>query len=352
MINGSIIGCGSLAKRSYIPIFKALKGVELVAVCDRKEDLAAETARHFNIPKFYTNLGDMIKDDGLDFVTICTPPVTHSQLAIEAMNAGLHVLVEKPMALNTKEADEIVFTSRQKKAILCVAHNFLFTPVVQKAKFLVQTGAVGEILGVDVIIFSRREGFIRNRNHWCHSQPGGILSEYSPHAVYLESAFLGKIKSVKAIATQHNQLPWIKADELKVILDAEKGLGSYTISCNSPRTSFTMDIFGTQRSLHVDNFAMTLIQHKSRLNNIRDLITEDLRSTIQLALEDGRCFLRTLRGERWYRSGHRVLVQRFIESIRNDIEPPVSAEDGRETITVMEEIFSQIGLRKEVEHDS
>lgn len=352
MLKGGIVGCGSLVKRCYMPIFKVLRGVELAAVCDKKGDFAAETAKTFNIPKFYTNLEDMIENECLDFVAICTPPTTHSQLAIQAMDAGLHVLVEKPMALDTKEADEMVSASRRNKVKLCVAHNFLFTPVVQKSKFLVQTGAIGKILGMDVLMLARGDGLTRRKEHWCHNQPGGMFSEYSPHAIYLASAFLGKIKSVKAIATKHCEFPWVKADELRVILNAEKGLGSYRISCNSPSTSFTMDIFGTKRSLHVDNFAMTLIQHKSRLNKIRDFITRDLESTIQSAFEDGKCFLRTLRGERWYRSGHRALMQRFIESIRNETDPPVSAEDGRETIMVLEEILSQIELPEEVGSDS
>ncbi len=352
MLKGGIVGCGSLVKRCYMPVFKVLRGVELAAVCDKKADLAQETAKKFNIPRFYTDFEDMIENERLDFVAICTPPTTHSQLAIRAMDAGLHVLVEKPMALNAKEAGEMVSASCQNRIKLCVVHNFLFTPAAQKVKFLIQTRAIGEILGMDILMLARGDGLTRNREHWCHSQPGGMFSEYSPHAIYLESAFLGKIKSVKAIATKHSQFPWIKSDELKVLLDAEKGLGSYRISCNSPRTSFTMDIFGTKRSLHVDNFAMTLIQHKSRLNKIRDLIIENLNSSIQLAYEDGKCLLRTLKGERWYRSGHRALMQRFIESIRNDTDPPVSAEDGRETIMVLEEILSQIELPKEVGRDS
>ena len=141
--------------------------------------------------------------------------------------------------------------------------------------------------------------------------------------------------------------PWVIADELKVLLEAENGLGAFTVSCNSPRTSFTMDIFGTERSLHLNNFTMSMIQHKSRGNRmIRDLAIDDLKSGLQLAIGAAASSLRTVFGRSSYESGHRVITQGFLNSIRDNTEPPVTGEAGREAIRILEQMWKQMGQPK------
>lgn len=345
-LKGAIVGCGSVVRTSHIPVFGALKEVEIVAVCDKKENVALQTARCWSIRRTYVDFSRMLAEENLDFVDICSPPRTHFPLSIQAMEAGLHVLMEKPMALSVSEANKMISISKKNKVKLCVIHNFLFSPAVQKAKCLVDAGVVGDVVTVEVMILATRNGIISRKDHWCHSIPGGIFGEYAPHAVYLVSEFLGKIDSVQAIAVKYSNCPWMRADELKVFLKAENGLGAFTISCNSPRTSFTMDIYGTKRSLHLDNLTMTMIQHRSGTSRIRDLVIDDLRTSLGLAIGAASTSLKAIFGQRWYRTGHRVIIQQFIENLRNDIEPPVIAEDGRKTVKMLEEIWKQIGGKR------
>ncbi|OYT53638.1 MAG: hypothetical protein B6U77_03595 [Candidatus Hecatellales archaeon ex4484_218] len=187
-----VVGCGEIAKNVHIPIFKSLKDVEVVAVCDKNKSLVFETSKIFNIPKAYTDIDKMLQDESLDLVSICTPPQTHFNLSIRAMSFGVHVLVEKPMALTLKEAEKMVTVSRKNKVKLCIAHNFLFNPVIQKSKKIVEKGIIGKIINVEVNIFSKISGKLANPNHWCHHLPGGIIGEYGPHAVPLKLIFLGK----------------------------------------------------------------------------------------------------------------------------------------------------------------
>jgi predicted dehydrogenase len=342
VLKGGIIGCGAVANLSHIPVLRALKDVDIVAVCDQNEKIAIETAKRFAFPRAYGDLLHMLKNEELDFVDICTSPPTHSQLSIQAMEAGLHVLVEKPMAISLIEADKMLSVSKENNVKLCVVHNFLFTPVAQKAKSLVDAGAIGDLVSAEVEILARRGGMISSQDHWLHSLPGGIFGEYAPHAVYLSLAFLGNINRVRAIARKYSNYSWVAADELKVLLEAENGLGAFTISCNSPRTSFTMDIFGTKRRLHLNNFTMTMIQHKSGVNRIRDLALNDLGASLQLAIGAASTSMGAIFGRRWPKIGHRAVIHRFIESIQSNTEPPVTGEDGRETIRILEEVWKQI----------
>ena len=342
MLKGGIVGCGIIANRSHMPVWRALKNVEIVAACDQNEDAAMATAKRFAIPRAYGDLSHMLEKESLDFVDICTPPTTHSQLSIQAMEAGLHVLVEKPMALSVSEADEMILAAEANRVKLCVVANFLFTPVVQKAKDLLNAGLIGDLVAVDVEVLAFRGGAISRQDHWCHDLPWGILNEYAPHPAYLQLAFLGNIHSVKAIAKKYSEFPWVTADELKVLLESEKGIGSFTISCSAPRDSFTLNVLGTTGKLHLDNLALTMTRSRYRGNRVDELVLDQLNLSFQLLAGVVSSSVRVFLGRRYYKAGHQGIIQKFVESIRDNLDPPFTGEDGRETIRVLEEIWKQI----------
>jgi predicted dehydrogenase len=344
VLKGGIVGCGGAASIFHMPAFRDLKGSQIVAVCDQRQQAALEAARRFGIPRAYGDISQMLRKENLDFVDICSPPQTHFQLSVQVMEAGLHVLVEKPMAFSVSEADKMVSVSHRNGVKLCVVHNLLFSPVVQKARQLVDSGAIGDLTSVEVNILARGDGAISREDHWCHSLPGGIFGEFAPHALYLASAFLGTINSARAIAMKHSDFPWVIADELKVMLEAENGLGAFSISCNSPRPSLTMDIFGTRRILHLNNFAMSMIQHESGTYRIPDLLFDELKSGLQLATGIVSSLLRVASRRRWYEIGHHILIRKFLESVTNNMEPPVTGEDGRETLRILEDICRQVNI--------
>jgi len=155
-------------------------------------------------------------------------------------------------------------------------------------------------------------------------------------------AFLCKIHLMKAISRKISEFPWVAADELKVLVEAEKGIGSFTISCNSHNKSFEIDIFGTRGRLHVDNFTSSMIRRRFRGNRTDELVLDQLYQSGQQLAGAVSSFLMAALGRRWYKAGHQVLMQGFVRSIRDDIDPPVLGEDGRETIRVLEEIWEQI----------
>jgi len=191
MLKIGVVGGGHIVKHRHIPIFKKMKDVKVSAICDKQESIARSVAEQFGIKHYYTNLSNMLKEEEFDVVDICTPPQTHVSLTIEAMEAGCHVLIEKPMALNVKEVDEMFRVSKRENVKLCVVHQNLFNPAVQKAKHLVDAGVVGDLISVDVGTFVRRDNYMcLNSKHWCHTLPGGIFFEILPHPVYLLQAFL------------------------------------------------------------------------------------------------------------------------------------------------------------------
>jgi predicted dehydrogenase len=284
----------------------------------------------------------MLETERLDFVDVCTPPAKHAPLSIQAMEAGLNVVVEKPMAISLSEADDMIAASRKHSVRLCVVHNILFVPVVQAAKSAVAGGDIGDLLAVEVRSLDKRDGALSKPEHWCHSLTGGIFGEYAPHPVYLLRAFLGKIHSVKAVSRKSSEFPWVAADELRVLVEAERGIGSFTISCNSHNKSFEIDIFGTRGRLHVDNFTLSMTRRRFRGNRTDELVLDQLYLGGQQLAGAVSSFLMTVLGRRWYKVGHQTVMRGFVRSIRDNLEPPVPGEDGRETMRVLDEIWKQI----------
>lgn len=343
---GAIIGCGAVANHAHLPSWKKVKDVEIVAVCDPNEEAAITTARRWGIPSVYNDFPGMLNDEKLDFIDICTPQQTHYQYAIEAMEAGLHVLVEKPMALNLTQAEEMITVSNNKNRKLCVVHNRLVSPVILEAKHLVDRGFIGDLLNIDILTLTCSENLLGKQDHWCHdsSLPGGIFNEIAPHAAYLALAFLGNIKSVQATARKHSQYPWAGKDELKVLLNGEHGLGSFTTSYNSPADSFTLALYGTKGSIHADHIKQILIRKRPRPNKFHGFIADRLDLILPVLTAAAYSTLSRFQGRVRNRSDHQFIIKKFAESLTNNTQPPVTGEDGKETVKLLDEIWRQLKL--------
>ncbi len=343
-LRGVIIGCGATTTLAHLPAWKTIRDAEIVAVSDRREEIAMEVARRWRIPHAYTNFSQMLAEEKPDFVDICTPPLTHCPLAIQAIQAGAHVLVEKPMAISLNEADEMVSAAREKDVKLCVIHNLLFSPVIQRAKHLVEDGVIGDLLGVEIHSLDWPR-LIAQQNHWCHSLPGGIFNEYTPHVIYLLLSFLDDISSVTAIARKHSHFPWVKADELRIILQSKRGFGSITLSCNSCRDTMTLSIFGTREILYVDHFAQTIIRRRSLSLRPGALILDRAGLILPVLAAGTSGIANQFRRLKRNRIGHQVVIQKFAQSLLDDSDPPVTGEQARETLKILEEIWRQLKER-------
>ena len=110
-----IVGCGLVAEGFHLPALNKIEDVEVVAVCDNDIKRVKKIAETFGIGKYYTNLTEMMKQEDLDIVDICTPPKLHAEMAIQAIEHGCHVLLEKPMTSSVSEADMILKALKKVK---------------------------------------------------------------------------------------------------------------------------------------------------------------------------------------------------------------------------------------------
>ena len=341
LLRVGIVGCGQIAQESHIPALRKSKGVEIAAVCDTDENLARRIASKYKINRAYADFNKMLINEQLDVVNICTPPNTHSSLCIQAAEAGCHVLVEKPMALTAMECDQIITAAKNNHVSLGVVHNELLKPVVSAATSIVRDGGVGDLTGV-AIQFSREKDdeWIVNKDHWCHKLPGGIFCDILPHAIYLALEFLGQLEPVAVEARKLGDYSWMQIDELYIILKGTNGLGTVISSCNWPKETAIIDIFGTKMILHVDIYNAVLTKYGRWGSGRPARAIENISQGLQQVF----CILYTATKKVLgrYHTGDYICVQKFIECIRNNTLPPITGEDGREVMRVFDKIVDKI----------
>ncbi len=143
-IGVGLIGAGFIGQ-VHIEALRRLGFVEVVAIATSNEETARKKAKALSIPKAYANYQDLIDDDEVQVVQIASPTHLHFPQAKAALEAGKHVVCEKPLALNSEESSELVGIARDKELVNAVSFNHRFFPLVQQSRALVQRGALGSI---------------------------------------------------------------------------------------------------------------------------------------------------------------------------------------------------------------
>lgn len=139
-----VIGCGSIAQHRHLPEYKMNEQVELVAVCDINTERANSVAQQYGV-KAYTNYEELLASGTVEAVSVCTPNYLHAPISVAALNSGVHVLCEKPMATSEEEAKAMIEAAKTNGKKLMIGHNQRFVASHQKARELIEKGEIGEI---------------------------------------------------------------------------------------------------------------------------------------------------------------------------------------------------------------
>ncbi|MDO6657939.1 Gfo/Idh/MocA family protein [Anaerobacillus sp. 1_MG-2023] len=209
-IRWGIIGCGNVTEKKSGPGFQKAKNSELVAVMRRNATLAEDYARRHNVPKWYTNAEALIHDEEVDAIYIATPPSTHKEYAILAARASKPVYVEKPMALNTEECEEMIKACDENDVPLFVAFYRRAMPALLQVKEVIESGALGNIRFVTTVHHKKASEQEKNGNLPWRVQPeisgGGHFFDLASHTLDFLDYVLGPIESVNGFATNQAEL--------------------------------------------------------------------------------------------------------------------------------------------------
>lgn len=146
-IRTAILGTGFMG-RVHLEAVQRVESVEAAAIFGRNDDATARLAAAFSVPKAASDYRELLRDPAIDAVDICTPNAQHFSMAKEALQAGKHVLCEKPLTTTVAEAEELVALASSSKLRNCVCHNLRYYPQVQQMRAFREAGELGEILVV------------------------------------------------------------------------------------------------------------------------------------------------------------------------------------------------------------
>ncbi|MBS4174892.1 Gfo/Idh/MocA family oxidoreductase [Bacillus sp. FJAT-49736] len=200
-----IIGAGGIAVGRHIPAFAQLKDeVTITALSDVNLERARNVAEEFNIPYAYENYRDMLSR--VDAVVICTPNKFHSEITVCALEAGVHVLCEKPMAMTAAECQVMINAAKKANKVLSVGFHYRYMKESQAAKKIMAANEIGNPLVVRVQALRRRKvpgwGVFTNKE----LQGGGSLIDYGCHLLDLSLWLIGNPRPVEVTGTAYNTL--------------------------------------------------------------------------------------------------------------------------------------------------
>lgn len=323
-IRVGVIGCGSIAQHRHLPEYKSNKNVEIVAVCDINEERAQAVAEKYGV-KAYTNYEELVSSGLVDVVSVCTPNYLHAPISIAALNAGLHVLCEKPMATSKQEAEEMIAAAKESGKKLMIGHNQRFVPSHQKARKLIESGEIGKIYSFRTAFgHGGPEGWsVDGKESWFFQKEKafvGAMGDLGVHKTDLLRFVLGEEITEVGSFVETNAKDYADVDDNAVcILKTESGaIGTLAASWAyvSKEDNSTI-IYGEKAILRLEDDPTNslVVQYANG-----EVVKYEL-GKIQSNDEGGQ------------NNSH--VIEKFVESILQDQEPPVSGEEGMKSLEVI-----------------
>ncbi|WP_276261482.1 Gfo/Idh/MocA family protein [Haloglomus litoreum] len=352
----AVVGGGAVSDIHLSGVAKNPR-TELVAICDVDEVTAREKALEYGILP-YTDLDDLLASEDLDWLHLCTPVATHLPLAETIIEAGVPILIEKPVTDTAAEAEQLRALARQHGVPVAVVRNHRFTSAMREATAAVEAGDLGEVRAVEVTYTGNTWPDEVNRGSWTFDLPGGEFEEGIPHPIYLAlgaGGFPVDEASVQAVTSRHGAYEQgFSYDGLSIQYPtAEETLCGVTVLAGAVPQR-TVDIHGTDASLVVDQVSGTVVRLNrdykasplARLRNDLDRAAGRLRGTV----ENVRDAVTARRHDDWdhqrLRNPHYYQFDREAARLLAGEDPLVPLDDGVWTLRLMEAVREAAGRER------
>lgn len=252
-IKFGIIGCGRIAQRHAEHINnKAI----LTAVCDIDKGKADGLANKYNTHAYYSTADMLANEKEMDVIAICSPNGLHAEHAIAALNAGFHVICEKPMALTSYDCGEMIKAAeRMNKRLFAIKQN-RFNPPVAAVKQLIDEGKLGKIFNVQLSCFwNRNEDYYKNSWKGTKKLDGGTLYTQFSHFIDLLYWVIGDVKRVKSFMGNFTHNGIIEFEDTGVVIvefqNGAIGTINYTVNSYKKNMEGSLTIFGEKGSVKI-----------------------------------------------------------------------------------------------------
>jgi predicted dehydrogenase len=321
-LNFALIGCGRISQ-VYLQAMASIPECRLKCVSDLRQQATHSVAEQYGC-KAYADYHQVLDGNHIDAVVICTPPNTHVEIATFFMENGVHVLCEKPLAFNSIKAGAMVKKSERKGCLLMMASKFRYVDDIIKAKGIVESGILGEIILFENVFCSK----VDMRDRWNSKKEiagGGVLIDNGSHSVDIARFLLGPIVKVQAEEGKKVQKLQVE-DTSRLYFRTQSdilGVVDLSWSIHKEQESY-IDLYGTEGALSI-GWKCSKYRQSEKLDWI--------------------CF----------GSGYDKIpaftrqINNFIGTIKGKEMPLINAKDGLESVRVIEAAYKSASMNKWVE---
>lgn len=327
-----VIGCGAIAQVVHLPILSKMNDVQIVALVDPDKTKLAMLAEKYGVPQYFTDHQQCLALEDLDAVHICTPNHLHAAMAIDALSAGKHVLVEKPIARTVEEAENIVAESKKRKNILMVGMNQRFRPDAMILKNFVEGNELGKIFYTKAGWLQRRESW--NPKAWTRKKQtagGGVFMDLGISLLDLSLWLMGNPKAVSVYAAMYNhfQKENIEDSSTCMIRLDNNAMLSVEVSWTLLMEHDFMytNLFGTAGGALLNPLRI----HKEMQGNLVNITPTKIEKP-----ESNR------------RKSYEYEIRHFVESIKNSRPVLSSGEEALDIMKIAEAIYSSAKEKREI----
>lgn len=265
-LRGALIGYGFIGAQGHVPAYLARSDTEIVAVADICAPRRALVAGLLPGARVYDSAQALLaaERDRLDFVDIATPPCDHAPIAHLALDLGLHVLCEKPLATRLADAGALLEHASRARRVIFPCHNYKHAPVVTAIRDIVSSGRIGRVRSVTLATFrnTHAKGVTEWNTHWRRQvrySGGGIAMDHGSHTFYLTFEWLGGWPTA-VTGKMSNQEPdkWDTEDNFSAVLTFPTGLAQVHLTWTAGVRKVIYTLQGERGALTVDDDELQL----------------------------------------------------------------------------------------------
>ncbi len=328
----ALIGCGRISPNHIAAALE--NGLDIVAICDILPENMQDKIKEFNLPDTvhtYTDFHELLELEKPELVAIATESGNHSHIAIECIENGCHLIIEKPITLSLKDADAIISSANRKGVKVCACHQNRFNKSVQKIREAVEAGRFGRLLhGAAHIRWNRGEDYYKQapwRGTW--EQDGGALMNQCIHNIDLLRWMMGSEITEVIGLTDRLLHDYIEAEDLGLALvrfaNGSYGLIEGTTNIFPANLEETLYLFGEKGTVKAGGKSVNVIEEWRFADGLDD--PEEVKA------------LYHENPPNVYGFGHKPLYTDVIQAVEMGREPYVTAEDGRRALELVLAIY-------------
>jgi predicted dehydrogenase len=327
----AIIGCGRIAQRHAEHINNFGK---LIAVCDIVSGKANDLAKLYNA-KSYNDIDEMLKSENdIDVISICSPNGLHAEHSIKSLNAGFHVLCEKPLALSVEDCGKMISAAESANKRLFAIKQNRYNPPVAAVKKAIDEGKLGKIYSIQLSCFwNRNEDYYFNSWKGTNELDGGTLFTQFSHFIDLLYWMIGDVKQVKAFGKNFSHKGIIEFEDTGVVIveftNEAIGTINYTVNSNKKNMEGSLTIFAEKGTVKIGGQYLNELEYQS----IDDFIITDLPEGNKPNNYGN--YVGSM-------SNHDKIYQNVIDVLENDGKITTNSFEGLKTVEIITKIYEAI----------